>query len=291
MSIGEILHPYADLVGYFATRVRPDAPQLSAGQSTRISPIGEDHYRYIIEGDDNSKHGTVVDFSNIRITSPTGITVVATRDGKKKRQETVWETFTNNSDEPQTETFSAEIGEVKSQEHSFVEQLTLGMEATVGTGPESPVQASFKFSEQLQTTFGQTFGEQKTYNKTFSHQVIIAPRHKAEVMGYREITEVEQDIEGYGHFTFDIGLCSWYHGGFGGKFHLHYNCQWTLDQFLKVVTGEALPYNLSPEFQKHPLTQAEQAQLHAPLEGAKLKQTLRYDNVDHEDVVVNSTPL
>ena len=291
MSVGEILHPYADLIGYFGTRVRPDAPQLQAGHSTRISPIAEDHYRYFIEGGDGEKHGTVVDLSNIRIASPTDLKILDTRSGESKRQETVWQTFTNNSDEPQTKSFSEEIGEVKSRENSFVEQFTIGMEATVGAGPESPVQASFKFSEQLQTTFGMTYGVQKSRTKTFSQQIIIAPRHKADVQGYREITEMEQDIEGYGHFTFDIGLNSWYHGGFGGRYHVHYSCQWTLEQFLKVVTGEVLPYNLSPEFQQHPLSAAEQAQLHAPLEGAKLKQTLHFENVDHEDVVVNQTPL
>ena len=293
MSVPTILHPRADMVALFCTQRRPDAPQLRPGQSTIVDPVSDDKVRYWIEGKDSpgGKEGTCLTFSNIRIASPVALEVIATRKENPQRTNSEWQDYTNETDAIQDVSFSSTFSEVQSKEKSFVESLTVGMEEEVGTGAESPVTASFKFSQQLQTTFGQTFGESKTYTKEFSRTIHVPPCSKVEVRAYREITDVEEDVQGYGDFTHDIGLCSWYHGGFGGKFHCHYNATFTWDQFKRIVTGEVLPYNFSHEFQQNPLSAEDQHRLFAPLTTAKLKQTLKFQNVDHEDVEIKQTIL
>ena len=90
----------------------------------------------------------------------------------------------------------------------------------------------------------------------------------------------------------DIEVASWYHHGpFGGKFAWHFCAHFTWHQFLRIVTGEVLPYDFSHEFQQHPLEQQYIDQLKAPLTGGKIKQTLVFDDVQHEDVTVKESSL
>ena len=296
MSIGSLAHHRADLIAWHCFYRRPDGGTFNyPDQRTIVDPVSDEEIKYWVAGKDapDGKWGAWVHFTKIRAVNPANFTVVDERKQDPHRETTQWQEYTNDSSEIQQFTFSDSFGGVETKQKSFQEGFEEKLSETFGTGDGSPVTASVTSETTLSALATQAFGTEKNWNQTFSRQINVAPKTHVKVQGWREICKMEQDIEGYGDLDMDIEVASWFHHGpFGGRFAWHFCAHFTWQQFLRIVTGEVLPYDFSHEFQENPLPQHPYIdQLKEPLTDAKIKQTLVFDDVQHEDVTVEETSL
>ena len=296
MSVHSIAHHRVDLIGWHCTYRRRDGDCILhyPQQRTIIDPRSDDECVYWIAGKDTpgGKWGCWVHISKIRAVNPEAFQIVEERKQDPVRQTTQWQTYMNESSEMQQFGFEDSFGGITTKQKSFQEGFEQSVSATFGTGEGSPVTASVTAETKITALAEQQFGSEKHWDQKFSRQINVPPRTRVDVQGWREICKMEQDIEGYGDLDFDIEVANWYHHGpFGGRFAWHYCAHFTWQQFLRIVTGEALPYDFSPEFQRDPLPQHYIDELKAPLTDSKIRQTLSFDDVQHEDVTIKEFSL
>ena len=292
MSVHKLLHHRADLIAWHCTHRRRDGDNILhyPNERTVVDPVSDDECKYWIHGKDapGGKWGAWVHLTKIRAVNPKDFQVIAERIQAPTRITTQWQDYTNETSEMQQFSFEDSFGGIETKQKSFQEGFEQSVSATFGTGDGSPVTASVTAKTKITALAQQQFGTEKHWDQKFSRTINVAPKTRVEVRGWREICKTEQDIEGQGDLDADIEVANWYHHGpFGGKFAWHYRATFTWQQFLRIVTGEVLPYDFSAEFQKEPLPQTPYIdQLVNSLPDGKIKQTLSFDNVQHEDVEI-----